>query len=331
MTESRNKAIFMVSLDFEGYWGTRDIESLDDCRRRIANLESVVTSLLKTLQEHEIHATWASVGFLFSQNREELLELLPAVRPDYASAVLSPYRDLGLIGANEDVEPCCYAASSICEIAKTRFQELGTHTFSHYYCLEDGQTAESFRSDLDAACKAAERSDIQLRSIVFPRNQVNADYLSYCRERGILCYRGAGSSWMYTTRRRSDETFMRRASRILNAYVKISGHHSVPMYTIERQSRPFDFPGTTHLRPSLMMEQPLRSLALNRIYEGLNYAAENGHLYHLWFHPEDFAGNLDRKIEILNRVLEHYSKLRVSRQMKSLNMGELAQDLLLAA
>src|SRR3954447_6823605 len=103
----------MVSLDFEGYWGTRDIEPLADCRNRIGSLQSVVTSLLNAFQEHEVHATWASVGFLFTRSREQLLELLPAVRPNYSSPKLSPYRDLDLIGANEDVEPSCYAGSSI--------------------------------------------------------------------------------------------------------------------------------------------------------------------------------------------------------------------------
>ena len=329
MNGPRNKATFMVSLDFELYWGTRDLESLRDCRRRTANMQSVVASLLKTFREHEVHATWATVGFLFSRNREELLETLPPVKPDYASAVLSPYRDLDSIGTDEQVEPACYAVSAIREIERTPFQEVGTHTFSHYYCLEDGQTAAAFESDLAAARKAAARRNIQLRSIVFPRNQVNAGYLPYCQAQGIICYRGAGSSWMYTTRKRSDETFLRRASRIANAYVKISGHHSVPMETIMQQGAPFDFPGTTHLRPPLMMEEPWRSCALRRIYQGLDYAARNGHLYHLWFHPEDFAGPLlNKKIEVLSRVFEHYSKLRAGQQIESLNMGELAEKML---
>ncbi len=328
MTKTTNKAVFMVSLDFELYWGKRDLESLHDCRIRTANMHNAITALLRTFQQHEVHATWAAVGFLFLKDREELAATLPAVRPIYSSSVLSPYCDLNLIGGNENEEPSCYAASAIEEIERTPFQEIGTHTFSHYYCLEDGQTAATFESDLDAASAAAVRRKVELRSIVFPRNQVNSNYLAYCASKGILSYRGAGSNWMYTTRKRSDETFLRRASRILNAYVNISGDTSVPLNKIYDQDLPFNFPGTTHLRPSLMLRKPLQLCAHRRITKAMDHAAHHGHLYHLWFHPEDFATDTERKIEVLDQVLAHYSKLRESRQMESLNMGELAERLL---
>ncbi len=328
MTERPTNAVFMVSLDFELYWGTRDLESLRDCRIRTANMQRVITSLLTTFREYEVHATWATVGILFLENREDLLETLPAIRPNYSCAALSPYCDFDSIGANERDEPCCYAASAIREIERIPFQEVGTHTFSHYYCLEDGQNSADFEGDLDAALKAAARGDFELRSIVFPRNQVNPSYLNYCKSKGILSYRGAGSNWMYAARKRSDETFFRRASRIFNSYLKISGFNSVPMQRIAQQSLPFDFPGTTHLRPSLMLKEPLRSCALNRIYRGLDYAVQNRHLYHLWFHPEDFSIHLEKKIETLKRVLDYVSKLRANKQMESLNMWELAQRLL---
>jgi peptidoglycan/xylan/chitin deacetylase (PgdA/CDA1 family) len=328
MTTHFLKPTFVVSLDFELYWGTRDFESLRDYRNRITYAKQTITSLLNLFREYEIHATWATVGMLFLENRGELLEMLPSSQPNYTRPELSPYPQLDSIGDNERTEPSCYAASAINEIQTIPFQEVGTHTFSHYYCLEEGQTRADFKSDLDSALQAAARRRVTISSIVFPRNQVNQDYLDDCRSRGILCYRGAGSSWMYTARKQADETFLRRACRIVNSYWAISGFTSVPMHKIARQNLPFDFPGTSHFRPSLMITEPLRSFALRRIYRGLDYAVTNSHLYHFWLHPEDFFTDLQKKIEVLRKVLDYVSKLRAANKLESLNMSELAHRLL---
>ena len=45
---------------------------------------------------------------------------------------------------NEADDPLHYAPSLIDDILRRRRQELATHTFSHCYCLEEGQTEEAF-------------------------------------------------------------------------------------------------------------------------------------------------------------------------------------------
>src|SRR3546814_9234323 len=50
-------------------------------------------------------------------------------------------------------------------------QEIATHSYSHYYCLEPGQTDDQFRADLRAATAQLREWNIDCRSIVFPRNQ----------------------------------------------------------------------------------------------------------------------------------------------------------------
>ena len=63
--------------------------------------------------------------------------------------------------------------------------EIGTHTFSHYYCLEDGQTNEQFKEDLIAAVSIAKSKNIATESIVFPRNQYSPEAIAICAEHGI--------------------------------------------------------------------------------------------------------------------------------------------------
>ena len=121
---------------------------------------------------------------------------------------LSPYPRIGQIGPNERQDPYHYGLSLIEQIRDCPGQEIGTHTFSHYYCLEpgeteDGQSEATFRADLLAARRAAERLGITPRSLVFPRNQYRADYLEACRAAGLEVVRGNHPAWWFRAESRS--------------------------------------------------------------------------------------------------------------------------------
>ncbi len=321
------KTPFVVSLDFELFWGTRDFESLDACRRRIANIRPAVRAILELFRRYQVHATWATVGFLFAGSREDLNQLVPWTLPDYRQDQLSPYPDLQRAGECEETAPWCYAPSLIKEIQKTPHQEIGTHTFSHYYCLEDGQDLTAFRFDLDAACQASSLLGVEPHSIVFPRNQINPDYLPACAAHGITSYRGTGPAWIQGVAKKSEESVMRRALRLVDSYVTLSKHNTLPMEELKMQKAPYNLPGTRHFRPALMETRALRSLAIGRILSALDYAAQHRHLFHLWFHPEDFCKNTDDTLNALRDVLEHFAALRAADRMESFSMSELAENL----
>lgn len=324
MTE---KAALIVSLDLELYWGWRDIRDLDSCRNRLLQVRPTVTRILELFDRYQIHATWATVGFLFLRNREELLKFQPSVKPQYQARELSPYEGIGQIGRDEETDPFHYGPSILRTILGTPNQEIGTHTFSHFYCLERGQTESAFRSDLMAAIQAAAEWNLDLRSLVFPRNQMNPEYVAGCRALGIQSYRGAGSHWIYKERTKSDECWLRRAVRLLDAYVNLSGHHTTGFDQI-RQGPPFNFPASRFLRPYLPALKVFERLRLARICSGLDFAAQQKRVYHLWFHPEDLAVNRAENIEALEIVLRRFAQLRDRGVMESVNMGELSARLM---
>lgn len=322
----QTKAVFVVSLDFELYWGWRDVCDLESLKPSLMNVRPTVLRLLELFQKHEIHATWATVGFLFFANRNQLLRGLPSVTPNYLDDTLSPYSEIIGLGHDEKDDPFHYAPSLIEAILETPHQELGTHTFSHYYCLEDGQTLASFKSDLDAAIGIAKHWEVELRSLVFPRNQVNPDYLQACADAGIQAYRGAGHHWMYRERKRCRESLVRRACRLLDAYVNLSGHNT---FEIKRTlcASPFNIPASRFLRPYSARLRSFEGVRLHRICRGLDFAVNHGHAYHLWFHPEDLAMDLENNLAFLARVLRHFEALRDRGAIESLNMRELATRL----
>lgn len=324
MTE---KAALIISLDLELYWGWRDIRDLDSCRERLLQVRPTVTRILELFDRYEIHATWAAVGFLFLRNREELLKVLPRVKPEYQVRKFSPYEGMGQIGMDEEADPFHYGPSILRAILGTPHQEIGTHTFSHFYCLERGQTESAFRSDLIAAVRAAAEWNLELRSLVFPRNQLNPEYVAACRALGIQSYRGAGSHWIYRGRNKYDECWLRRAVRLLDAYVNLSGHHTAGFDEIG-QEPPFNLSASRFLRPYWPALKVFERLRLERICSGLEYAAKKRRVYHLWFHPEDLAVNQDANLEALETVLRRYALLRDRGVMESVNMGELSARLM---
>ena len=186
----------VISLDFELHWGVRDTMPADGpYRENLLGARRAIPRLLDLFEEFDIGATWASVGFLFARTRHEMEEYSPSVRPRYRDRSLDPYQEI--VGRDEAEDPLHFAPRLIEEIRRRPRQELATHTFSHYYCREEGHTEETFRQDLASAVRIAQRSGVRLRSIVFPRNQFAPEYVPVLQEFGIVAYRSAEPHHIY--------------------------------------------------------------------------------------------------------------------------------------
>ncbi len=98
-------------------------------------------------------------------DRDELERFRPESEPSYRQPGLSTYSMLREVGSDEASDPLHFGASLVEAILRTPNQELGTHTFSYYYCLEEGPSLEDFDRDLVAARRLAkERWGVDGRS-----------------------------------------------------------------------------------------------------------------------------------------------------------------------
>jgi glycosyltransferase involved in cell wall biosynthesis/peptidoglycan/xylan/chitin deacetylase (PgdA/CDA1 family) len=314
--------ILAITLDFELYWGMRDKLRLDRCRKNVLGARQALTEMLRLFDEYKVHATWASVGFLFFDNTEDLARNIPELLPEYRRAGLSPYP---YILASGELERDCHFAPELIEaIRGQEGQEIGSHTFSHYCCLEDGQSIDAFREDLRQARKAAGDKGIDIRSMVFPRNQVNIGYLPVLNEAGIVCYRGNQDHWIYRAANGHGDNLLKRMVRLIDAYLNISGYHTYDLGDCKK-GRPFSFPSSRFLRPypkGFSLFEPLR---MRRITMAMDDAARRGKVFHIWWHPHNFGTNTRQNMVFLQRILDHYARLRETCGMKSLNMGELSR------
>jgi peptidoglycan/xylan/chitin deacetylase (PgdA/CDA1 family) len=323
LTQKPDFGALVISLDFELHWGVRDKCAPEGpYRENLLGARKAIPQILDLFEEFDVAATWATVGFLFAESRQEREESSPAVRPHYADKRLDPYSEP--TGENEDDDPLHYAASLIARIAEHPKQEIATHTFSHYYCQEPGETREAFAADLSSAVAIARRRGIEVRSIVFPRNQFRPGYESVLKEAGVVCYRGNEPHWMYQPRPRSQETLAVRAPRLLDHYVSLSGSKVVPWEEILQPSGLCDVRSSMFLRPYSTQRKSLESIRLRRIAGGIRAAAEQRGIFHLWWHPHNFGAHTRENLDFLRNVLEVFSECRLTHGMQSLSMAGVA-------
>lgn len=318
---------FVVSLDFEIFWGVRDTVNVGKYKNNLLAVHKVIPLMLQMFKKYNIHATFATVGFLFSENKEELISNVPDKKPQYSNRNLSPYEEhFNYVGENESVDLLHFGSSLIEQIKKEK-HEIGSHTFSHYYCLEKGQTKEDFRQDLLSAKKIASPKGIELKSLVFPRDQYNKEYLDICKEMGFISFRGNERSKLFSSKTQGKFLFLRRPFRLLDSYFNLSGHNCYSSEEMKNETL-INIPSSRFLRPHNKKLNALENLRLKRIKNSMTYAAKNKLAFHLWWHPHNFGNNISTNFSFLEKILLHYQNLNGQYHFESVSMSDLANELI---
>jgi peptidoglycan/xylan/chitin deacetylase (PgdA/CDA1 family) len=325
--EPHKKGKFIVSLDFELMWGVRDKRTIASYGKNILGVREVIPALLQLFEQYDIHATFATVGFLFARNKDELKQYFPRLSnlPQYQLSNYSPYENqyLEAIGNSEQDDPYHYAPSLIELIKQAPNQEIASHTFSHYYCLE-GASLNSFKEDMIAAKSIAAHNGIDITTIIFPRNQYSTDHINICSELGFTAYRGNPLSKFYDPRKNAEQSHLIRAIRLGDAYLNITGHHT---FSIKTSARIVDIPASSFLRPYSPKLRFMDSLRIKRIKNSMTHAAKCRDCYHLWWHPHNFGAYLHENLNVLKEILDHFMILRDDYGMESKSMKELAEEM----
>lgn len=318
----RRAGAFVLSLDFELMWGIRPGRACQSAT--VIGARAAIPRLLALFEGRGIACTWATVGLLFFDDRAEMERALPQARPRYRNAALSSYGYLGEVGQTEASDPQHFARSLIRRIHATPRQEIGTHTFGHYYWLDAEPNPAAFEADLAAALAAAAHLGLVLESLVMPRNQVGEGALRLAARQGIATVRGAAPGWFNAPCRSRDDGRLRRAARLLDSYLPLAGSGAVePRLTCGL----VNVPASRFLRPVSRRLAPLEPLRAARILRGMRAAARTGRLYHLWFHPHNFAADLELNLRFLDRILAEATRLDAQYGWPSLTMGEVGRRL----
>lgn len=304
-------------MDFELIWGTVDLFGPEQFRRACEiERERIIDALLDLFVEFEFPATWCILGHLF-------LDECGGDEPKHANIVRTDHdwvagdwfqHDPG----ESENDKSIFVGRSLVEKIKNCpvRQEIGSHSFSHIIFSDKGCSRAAAESELAESVRLAEAMGIEMRSFAFPRNEVG--HLDVLREYGFTAYRGVEPNW-YENRRVPEK--IRRAMRLLDVLRAAEPPTVLPQATA---SGVWNVPGSAIYFPmhGFRRHIPLE-LRTRRAIKGLNAAAKNNRVFHLWFHPTNLADETETMFEGLRVILRHAARLRAENKLRFLPMRDL--------
>ena len=280
----------------------------------------VVTTLAERFVARNVRATWATVGPALRLDLGRGASAHPVTSPQLRRPELDPYAET--FGPDEHGDPLHLAGSLVDRLCELNGQEIASHTFSHFYCLERGPDAAAFAADLAAAQSrggpprlatqvagaAAQpvarrlcRSRARCRIRMHPRPATRLGQ-SIATRRG---HQPAGAG----------RPFGHDLCRTRAAHLRLGRAHD--------PSGLCDVPASTFLRPFRPATRSLEKLQYHRLVAGLRDAARRGRVLHVWWHPQNFVTDPPANYTLLERLLDEFDRLRVSDGLQSLSMGDV--------
>ena len=322
----KQQGSFVISLDFELLWGMLDLENIGRFEKAVKGSRNAVKAMLDLFQRYGIHATWGIVGLMTYSDIESCIASQPEKKPHYTQSKMSAYLHLNqLSGCDPEL---LFAPAVIRQIASYPGQEIGSHSYSHYYCLEEGQDREAFQQDVQMAREVTLPYNGQLKTIILPRNQYNPQYADILLNNGFQNYRGTEDTWFYRAcGRKRQKSVIRRGARILDNYLNIAGHHCYDYTEVKDENGLNNIRSSRYFRPyspKLSFAEPLR---IRRIKAQMRYAAKHHMIFHMWWHPYNMGVHTQENLKNLEEILRFFGKMKEQYHMRSVNMGELGDQL----
>ena len=324
MSEGK-RGVFCISLDFELMWGVFEkMEVGDKANIHFQNTRQAIPKTLDLFVRNGVQATWAIVGMLYNKNFAEWNANIPEVLPDYENNRVSSY-EWGKQNVRDKNADLFFAPGIIDLIQSSPGMEIGTHTYSHYYCQEPGQSVEQFTADLKKAKEMAISKGIEIESLVFPRNQFNKEYMNVCSLMGIKSVRTNPDQWYWDTSKK--DTMIVKIMRTGDVWFPINRKSVVPLGEINTTEEPMQLPASRLYR-SWTNNRLLNALKMKRIFSEMTTAAKTGGCYHLWWHPHNLGFYPNECLTELSAIVLHYTKLKKKYGMMSLSMSGLRNHLI---
>jgi peptidoglycan/xylan/chitin deacetylase (PgdA/CDA1 family) len=318
-TAERSRGVFTISLDFELIWGTFDLFGPERFRKVCAAERTVVLRLLELFCEFEVPATWCILGHLFldrcaaSSGRKHP----EIVRPNHQWCPRDWF----------DHDPCSDEASAPTFFGRSLVekirdcpvpQEVGSHGFSHIVLGDPGCSPATAESEIAACVRLARETGLEVTTFAFPRNRIG--HLDVLRRFGFECYRGPEPTWYEQSPHRG---VLERLAHLWDVLTAATPPVVLPQRT---SSGLWNIPGSMIYFPIHGFRRfvPVAWRVL-RARRGLDAAARQKKIFHLWFHPTNLVDRTGAMLAGLRNILDHASALRASGQLDFLSMGSLVQ------
>jgi peptidoglycan/xylan/chitin deacetylase (PgdA/CDA1 family) len=312
----KSRGTFTISIDLELAWGICDKPIGLDTSAALMREREMIQRLLGLFSSYNVKATWAVVGHLMLAECDWENE---TVHPEFSRPVIkNQKRDWFFQHPKSRNDPLWYGRDIVEWIRNAvPQQEIGSHSFCHVPYDEVTTEFDTVRQDIERARELHKTLKLPFEIFIFPRNRLG--HRELLAQAGVRAYRGNTHRWYYSVPSKS----IRRLFNFLYFVLPI------PPRTVRAT---VDETGMVNIPDSMQFfsRQGSRSLVSPRNLTrkgvvGLNRAVARGEIFHLWFHPANFAYGSESQFHVLETILKRASQLRENGQLEILTMGAIQQ------
>ena len=302
--------VFMLSLDCEGMWGHFDYLTEREFNRSYPDAAEAPDRMLRCLGQAEISATWAVVGGL------ALARCLGPADPWLAG--LPPDWVAKIPAGVEQESSVWYRRSLVQRIARAHpAHDVGLHGgLTHLPWTEDCATTEVLQNEIRSGIRALVDLGIRPVSFVYPRNQVA--HLKILAEAGIRCFRGPEPDWAGRAGRGL-------AGAMIRVAFELGERTPPPVAPEEVLPGLWNIPASLFLYPMSQARLKLVPLKtrLRRVRLGLEAAARQRGIFHLWLHPANVVES-SPAFAVFESIIEEAARWRNAGDITVMNMAQAA-------
>lgn len=300
----------VVSLDTEFVWGMFDKGSINPYQYN--GTREVIQRLLCLFDEYQVPATWGLVTHLLSDcsSMSNNVQTTHLSSEEFGRDATLPCEQ----GIDQDL---WYKPNLVEQIKDADVDhDIGSHTHTHL--VFEGATRDAVCADITQSIAVAKRNGVEPKSFIFPRNQIA--HLDVVKEAGFEVFRGIDARWY---ERHRLPTPVVKGARFTEEAAKLTPPTVLP----RSESGLVEVPGSQVFRPihGGWQYTPTDSQR-SRAIAGLNGAADSGRIFHIWFHPFNFARNPKPLFDAFEAVLAHARSLVRRGLLETLTMSEVANS-----
>ena len=312
MSSNREAGAFVFSLDTELAWGSVHHGSYANHESEFDRTRYVVDRLLELFERYSIHGTWAVVGKLMLSPGED--------GPAVVEKGLQANRNGHYEWRRDGDDRFWHGADIVDKIRSCSVpQEIGSHNYTHMIMGMPGSSAEGFDGELKACRAVAAERDINLKSFIYPRNEVaHVDTLA---RNGFTSYRGVAPTWAW----RVPGTTGKRVARLADHFLPIPA----PVVQASETDGIVNIPASySYLHRSGWARYVPISIRVRKSILTMRKAANSAGIFHLWTHPFNIASDPGGLLGGLERIFQEYKRLYDSGLIVSRTMTEVAEQVL---
>lgn len=277
----------IISYDCEGVWGMLDhMNDLDQSVFNKNTLIQIYQELLKIHEEYQLNATFAFVG-AFIMSSDEFASHV-SEHPNAKQAI--EWLESIISKENKFKEEDLFIPDLIKLIKNSNLDhEIASHGFSHVI-MDNNIDQSSIKFEIEGISKTAQKHEIDIETIIFPRNIVNYNFLM--RANFIKAFRDAPYNPFKIK-------FFKRAYSLIKEFSPIT--KSQQLNTVHKKIViPGDF--FINWRSGARKLIPI-SLTVSRFRRAIKHAIKNDGIVHIWLHPHNLATG-DNQFILLKKLLD---------------------------